>query len=49
MEKLEKTLEVQEKATDKSKNLVVESPIYEGLVKVEEINYRGPTSIKYWM
>jgi len=49
MEKLEKTLEAQKTSTEKKKNLNLENPSYEGLVKIEETNYKSGTSIKYWM
>ena len=49
METLERTLEKVEIRTEKVKPFLVEKPLYEGLRKVEDKVYAGPTSIKYWM
>ncbi len=49
MENLERTLEKVQLKTEKARPLLVENPLYEGLQKVEDKVYAGPTSIKYWM
>jgi len=49
METLELTLEKVQLKTEEAKPLLVERPLYEGLKKVEDKAYAGPTSIKYWM
>jgi len=49
METLERTLEKVEITTEEAKPLLVEKPFYEGLRKIEDKVYAGPTSIKYWM
>lgn len=50
METLEKTLEkVAPRKEEARPYLVTEKPLYEGLRKVEDKVYAGPTSIKYWM
>ena len=49
MENLERTLEEVELRTEEVRPLLAEKPLYEGLRKVEESAYMGPTSIKYWM
>jgi hypothetical protein len=50
METLDKTLEeIAPKKEEASPHLVTEKPLYEGLQKVEDKFYAGPTSIKYWM
>ncbi len=49
MENLEKTLERIEPRMGKTRPLLIEKPLYEGLRKVEDRVYDGPTSIKYWM
>jgi len=48
MEKLEKILE-QFNPIKEEKSLVVEKPLYEGLKKIEDKAYKGPTGKKYWM
>jgi len=48
MENLEKTLERFEPKKEETKD-IVEKPIYEGLRLIEDKEYQGPTSIKYWM
>ena len=49
METLEGTLEKVEIRTEEAKPLLAEKPLYEGLRKVGDKVYAGPTSIKYWM
>ena len=49
MENLERTLEKVQLKTEEARPLLVEKPLYEGLQKVEDKVYAGPTSIKYWM
>ncbi len=50
METLEKTLEgVTPRKEEARPYLATEKPLYEGLRKVEDKVYAGPTSIKYWM
>ncbi len=49
METLERTLEKVEIRTEEAKPLLAEKHLYEGLRKVEDKVYAGPTSIKYWM
>lgn len=50
METLEKTLgEVAPRKEEARPYLATEKPLYEGLRKVEDKVYAGPTSIKYWM
>ncbi|KHO54760.1 MAG: hypothetical protein QT10_C0012G0008 [archaeon GW2011_AR19] len=49
MEQLEKVLKKVELKTKEAKLLLVEKPLYKGLLKVEESAYMGPTNIKYWM
>ena len=50
METLEKTLEgVTPRKEEARPCLVTDKPLYEGLQKVEDKAYAGPTSIKYWM
>ena len=46
---LEMTLEKVELKTKETRPLLVEKPLYEGLQKVEDGVYAGPTSIVYWM
>ena len=47
---LEKTLEeVTPRKEEARPYLATEKPLYEGLRKVEDKVYAGPTSIKYWM
>jgi len=49
MENLERTLEKIELRTEEAKPLLVEKSLYEGLRKVEDRAYAGPTSIRFWM
>jgi hypothetical protein len=49
METLEITLEKVELIPEEERPLLVEKLPYEGLQKVEDKVYAGPTSIKYWM
>jgi len=50
MENLEKTLEEVAPGKEEARPyLATEKPLYEGLRKVEDKVYAGPTSIKYWM
>ncbi len=50
METLEKTLEgVTPRKEEARPYLTIEKPLYEGLRKVKDEVYAGPTSIKYWM
>jgi len=50
METLEKTLEeVAPKKEEARPYPTTEKPLYEGLQKIEDKVYAGPTSIKYWM
>ena len=49
LKKIERTLEKIELRTEEAKPLLVEKSLYEGLRKVEDRAYAGPTSIKYWM
>ena len=49
MKTLEITLEKAELKTKETKPLLVEETFYEGLRKVEDRDYAGPTSIMYWM
>ena len=50
METLEQTLEkVAPRKEEARPYLATEKPLYEGLRKVEDKVYAGPTSIKYWM
>ena len=49
METLEKTLEEVTPRKEARPYLATEKPLYEGLQKVEDKVYAGPTSIKYWM
>ncbi|MEX0920264.1 MAG: hypothetical protein WDZ69_01635 [Candidatus Pacearchaeota archaeon] len=49
METLETTLEKVELKTEEEKTLPMERSLYEGLQKISDEVYSGPTSIKYWM
>ncbi len=49
METLEITLEKVDLKTKEISPLLVEKSLYEGLQKVEDKVYSGPTSIMYWM
>jgi len=49
METLERTLEKVKIRREEAKPLLAEKPLYEGLRKVGDKVYAGPTSIKYWM
>lgn len=46
---LETTLEKIEPRIEETKPLFEEKTLYEGLRKVGDAAYAGPTSIKYWM
>ena len=46
---LEITLEKVKLKQEETKPLLAEKHLYEGLQKVEDKVYAGPTSIKYWM
>lgn len=47
---LEKTLEgITPRKEEAGPYLATEKPLYEGLQKVEDKVYAGPTSVKYWM
>lgn len=49
MENLEKTLEKIASRTKEARPLSAEKPLYEGLRKIEDKVYAGPTGIRYWM
>jgi len=50
MESLEKTLEgVRPRKEGTKPYLATKKPFYEGLRKIEDKVYTGPTSIRYWM
>jgi len=49
MEKLEQTLEKAESRKEDARLSLVEKPIYEGLRKIEDKVYVGPTGARYWM
>ena len=48
MKKLEETLN-QVKSKKEEIKPVAEKPVYRGLQLIENREYQGPTSIKYWM
>lgn len=49
MENLEKTLGELWLKVEETRPLLTETTLYEGLKKLGDKVYAGPTSIKYWM